>query len=111
MGTRFPVAGGEVAYIRDVYGRRRAHLLGWFLLLSCLLVCGFEMVSVGWILAQLWPPLAHTRLYRILGNDVYLEPFALSVAVQALIARANFVGVREAGRSDPHRSPLPARHA
>jgi amino acid transporter len=74
MGTRFPVAGGEVAYIRDVYGPRRAHLLGWFLLLSCLLVFGFEMVSVGWILAQLWPPLAHTRLYRILGNDVHLEP-------------------------------------
>jgi APA family basic amino acid/polyamine antiporter len=98
MGALFPVAGGEVAYVRNVYGAKIAHLLGWFLLLSCLLVCGFEMVSVGWILAQLWPALARTRLYSFLGNDVYLEPFLLSVAVQGLIARANFVGVREAGR-------------
>lgn len=98
MGARFPVAGGEVAYVRNVYGAKSAHLLGWFLLLSCMLVCGFEMVSVGWILAQLWPALARTRLYSILGNDVYLEPFLLSLAVQGLIARANFVGVRAAGR-------------
>lgn len=98
MGARFPVAGGEIAYVRNIYGVNSAHLLGWFLLLSCLLVCGFEMVSVGWILAQLWPGIARTRLYSILGNEVYLEPFLLSVVVQALIARANFVGVREAGR-------------
>jgi APA family basic amino acid/polyamine antiporter len=98
MGMRLPVTGGEVAYVREVYGASFAHVLGWFLLLSCLLVCGFEMVSVGWILGQLWPPLAHTRLYRILGNDLYLEPYALSVLIQVLIARANFVGVRQAGR-------------
>jgi amino acid transporter len=98
MGTRFPLAGGEVAYVRAMFGIRTANFLGWFLLLSCLLVCGFEMVSVGWILSQLWPGVARIRLYRILGADVYLEPFLVSLAVQAIIAAANLRGVKEAGR-------------
>jgi len=61
-------------------------------------VCGFEMVSVGWIVSQLWPNIVQTRLYSILGSDVYLEPLAVSIAVQALIAAVNYIGARGAGR-------------
>lgn len=98
VGAHFPVAGGEVAYARHLYGPRISHLLGWFLLLSCVLVCGFEMISVGWIVSLLWPGIVHVRMYSILGNDVYLEPLAISVAVQAVIAAVNYVGARGAGR-------------
>jgi len=98
IGARFPLAGGEVAYTREVYGVRTSHLVGWFLLLSCILVCGFEMVSVGWLLTQLWPEFARTRMYSILGEDVYLEPLLASVAVQLLIASANHRGAHKAGR-------------
>jgi APA family basic amino acid/polyamine antiporter len=98
VGACFPLAGGEVAYTRHLYGVKTSHILGWFLLLSCILVCGFEMVSVGWIISQLWPQIVHTRLYSILGNDVYLEPLAVSIGVQAVIAGVNYVGARGAGR-------------
>jgi APA family basic amino acid/polyamine antiporter len=98
VGTHFPVAGGEVAYVRHLYGAKTSHVLGWFLLLSCILVCGFEMVSVGWIIGQLWPNIVHTRLYSILGSDVYLEPLAVSIGVQVLIAAVNYIGARGAGR-------------
>ena len=98
VGAHFPVAGGEVAYVRRLYGVRTSHVLGWFLLLSCVLVCGFEMVSVGWIISLLWPEIVHTRLYSILGNDVYLEPLAISIGVQIVIAAVNHVGARGAGR-------------
>jgi basic amino acid/polyamine antiporter, APA family len=98
VGTRLPLVGGEVAYARELYGETASNVLGWFLLLSCILVCCFEMVSVGWIIAQLWPALARTRLYTVLNNDVCLEPLVFSVAVQALIAGANHVGAKGAGR-------------
>jgi amino acid transporter len=98
VGTRFPIAGGEVAYVRHLYGVKASHVLGWFLLLSCILVCGFEMVSVGWIIGLLWPDIVHIRLYSILGSEVYLEPLAASIAVQALIAGVNYIGARSAGR-------------
>jgi basic amino acid/polyamine antiporter, APA family len=98
VGTHFPVAGGEVAYVRRLYGVKASHVLGWFLLLSCILVCGFEMVSVGWIISLLWPEIVHTRLYSILGSDVYLEPLAVSMGVQVIIAAVNYVGARGAGR-------------
>ena len=98
VGACFPMAGGEVAYTRHLYGVKASNVLGWFLLLSCILVCGFEMVSVGWIAGLLWPNIARTRLYSILGNDVYLEPLVVSIAVQALIAGVNYIGARGAGR-------------
>ncbi len=56
------------------------------------------MVSVGWIVGQLWPQIVHTRLYSVLGNDVYLEPLAVSASVQGVIAAVNYVGARGAGR-------------
>jgi APA family basic amino acid/polyamine antiporter len=98
VGAHFPVAGGEVAYVRHLYGIKTSHVLGWFLLLSCILVCGFEMASVSWIITQLWPQIVHTRLYSILGNEVSLEPLAVSAGVQAMIAGVNYVGARGAGR-------------
>lgn len=98
VGAHFPVAGGEVAYVRHLYGVKTSHILGWFLLLSCILVCGFEMVSVGWIIGLLWPDIVHVRLYTILGNDVYLEPLAASIGVQGAIAAVNYAGARGAGR-------------
>ena len=60
VGARFPHAGGEVAYTRELYGETAANVLGWFLVLTCILVCCFEMISVGWITTQLWPEIVHT---------------------------------------------------
>jgi len=98
IGARYPLAGGEVAYAREIYGIRASYLLGWFLLLSCVLVCSFEMVSVGWLVSQLWPKLVRTRLYSVLGADVYLEPWCASLAVQLVIAVVNYRGSRDTGR-------------
>lgn len=98
VGARFPHAGGEVAYTRELYGETAADVLGWFLVLTCILVCCFEMISVGWIATQLWPEIVHTRLYSILGNDIYAEPLAISVAVHVLIVVTNHLGTKRAGR-------------
>jgi APA family basic amino acid/polyamine antiporter len=55
IGARYPLAGGEVAYAREIFGPRASYLLGWFLLLSCVLVCSFDLVCVGWLFSVLWP--------------------------------------------------------
>ena len=98
VGTRFPLAGGEVAYARQLYGETTANVVGWFLLLTCILVCCFEMVSVGWITTQLWPALAGQPLYSALGNAIYPGTVLVSVAVQVLIVGANYLGTKRAGR-------------
>jgi basic amino acid/polyamine antiporter, APA family len=98
IGSILPLAGGEVAYTREIFGLETSHLLGWYLLLSCILVCGFEMVSVGWLISQLWPESAHTRLYTIQGSDVYLEPLLTSIVIQTLIAVVNYRGTHASGR-------------
>ena len=76
VGTYFPIAGGEVAYVRQLYGVKTSHVLGWFLLLSCILKYAASKWSlkIGWIIGLLWPNIVHTRLYSVLsGSDVYLE--------------------------------------
>lgn len=98
VGAKLPLAGGEVAYVREIFGLRASNLVGWFLLFSCVLVCGFEMVSVEWLIAQLWPQFARTLLYTIQGNDVYLEPLLASLGVQLLIAIVSYRGTRATGR-------------
>jgi len=98
VGARFPLAGGEVAYARELYGQTAANVVGWFLVLTCVLVCCFEMVSVGWITAQIWPALVGAPLYSVLGNEIYPGPLLVSVALQALIVLANYLGTKRAGR-------------
>jgi amino acid transporter len=56
------------------------------------------MVSVGWLISQLWPKLVHTRLYTVLGGEVYLEPWCASLAIQLVIVAVNYRGNRDTGR-------------
>jgi basic amino acid/polyamine antiporter, APA family len=44
-----PVAGGEYAWARDIFGRSFSFWVGWFLALTYVVVVAFEIVSLGWI--------------------------------------------------------------
>ncbi len=88
-----PVTGGEVAYAYKAYGTGKAFLVGWFLAFGYLSVSAFEAVSVGIILAHLFPQLNVVPLYEIREFTVYLPHLVLAFFFTALITWINYRGV------------------
>ena len=89
-----PVAGGEVAYAYAASGTRAAFLVGWLLAFGYISVSAFEAISVGRVLAFLFPSLDTVLLYEIAGGPVYLPHIVLAFACTALLTGLQYVGVR-----------------
>src|SRR5215469_15733527 len=53
--ARFPVAGGEFTFVRQVFGDRAAFMVGWLWTLSLLAVVAFEATALPWLLEALVP--------------------------------------------------------
>jgi amino acid transporter len=92
-----PVAGGEVAYAYAAYGAARSFIVGWFLAFGYISVSAFEAISIGRVLAYLFPALDRMPLYSIAGAPVYLPHLILAALFTAAITAVNFFGVGKAG--------------
>jgi len=88
-----PVTGGEVAYAYRAFGTGKAFLVGWFLAFGYLAVSAFEAVSIGMVLAYLFPQLDVWPLYEIGDWTVYAPHLALAFLFTGLITTINFLGV------------------
>ncbi len=55
VAAMYPVSGGEVAYLYEMYGVRTSFFAGWFLALNYIALTAFEAISVGWILSAMYP--------------------------------------------------------
>ncbi len=93
-----PVTGGEVAYAYRAFGTGKAFLVGWFLAFGYLAVSAFEAVSIGMVLAYLFPQLDVWPLYEIGDWTVYAPHLALAFLFTGLITTVNFLGVGVAMR-------------
>jgi len=93
-----PVTGGEVAYAYRAFGTGKAFLVGWFLAFGYLAVSAFEAVSIGMVLAYLFPQLDVWPLYEIGDWTVYAPHLVLAFLFTALITTVNFLGVGVAMR-------------
>ena len=88
-----PVTGGEVAYAYKAFGTDKAFLVGWFLAFGYLGVSAFEAVSIGMVLAYLFPQLDVWPLYEIGEWTVYGPHLALAFLFTGIITTVNFLGV------------------
>ena len=93
-----PVTGGEVAYAYRAFGTGKAFLIGWFLAFGYLAVSAFEAVSIGMVLAYLFPQLDVWPLYEIGDWTVYAPHLGLAFLFTALITTVNVRGVGVAMR-------------
>ena len=93
-----PVTGGEVAYAYRAFGTGKAFLVGWFLAFGYLAVSAFEAVSIGMVLAYLFPQLDVWPLYEIGGWTVYAPHLLLAFLFTVLITAVNILGVGVAVR-------------
>ncbi len=98
VATLLPVAGGEVAYAHEVFGVRSAYAVGWLLGLAYVGVTTFEAISIGWVVAALFPALEGPVLYTSLGAPVHLGDIVIGVGGMSLLTWFNYRGGGSAAR-------------
>jgi amino acid transporter len=95
--ARFPDAGGEIAYAERVFPVPAAFGAAWTMVLSYAIVCPWEAVAVGNLLARVFPGLNTLALYEVAGRTIFAPRLALGLALTLLIAWINDRGVRVSG--------------
>jgi amino acid transporter len=96
--ARFPDAGGEIAYAEQVFPRPLAFGAAWTMVLSYAIVCPWEAVAVGNLLARIVPALNSFPLYEVAGRTISAPRLLLGLLLTAVIAWINDRGVRLSGR-------------
>lgn len=94
MVMAMPDAGGEIAYTAKMFPPGVSFFAGWIMTLSYLIVCPWEGVAIGKIVAYLFPGLNTIELYRLGGKPVFLPHLVLGLACTAAIVYVNWRGVR-----------------
>ncbi len=93
-----PDAGSEIAYAERVFPPQVSFFAGWIMMLAYLIVCPWEAVAIGKILAYMFPALDSYPLYSIAGKIVYLPHLIIGLALVAFITAINYRGIRLSSR-------------
>ena len=96
LAARYPVTGGAVAFSHEVFGRRTAFFVGWFMALCYTASCGFAVVSTAWVIEALFPAVQGPLLYEILDSQVHAGTLAIGLALLLVITTANVRGASSA---------------
>jgi amino acid transporter len=91
---RLPDASGEAAYTAQVFSPLVSYVTGWIMLLAYFIVCPWEAVALGKLVAYIFPQLDRWELYRVAGEPVYLSRLLLGAAVTIFLAWLNYRGIR-----------------
>jgi amino acid transporter len=89
-----PDAGSEVAYTAAVFPQHVSFATGWMMVLAYLIVCPWEAVAIGKVVAYIFPQLDSYQLYSIAGRPVYLPRLALGLALTIVLVYINYRGIR-----------------
>jgi len=91
---RLPDAAGEAAYTAQVFPPFVSYITGWIMLLAYFIVCPWEAVAVGKLVAYIFPQLDTFELYRVAGQPVFLPRLLLGAALTFGLAVLNYRGIR-----------------
>ena len=91
---RLPDASGEAAYTAQVFPPLASYITGWIMLLAYFIVCPWEAVAVGKLVAFLFPRLDTWELYRVAGEPVFLPRLVLGAGLTIFLAWLNYRGIR-----------------
>lgn len=93
-----PDASGEIAYTAGVLPPLLSFGAGWVMVLAYAIVCPWEAVAIGNLLARLVPGINHGALYAVAGRTIYAPRLAVGLCLTALIGYINYRGIRTSGR-------------
>ena len=93
-----PDAGPEIAYTERVFPRSVSFAAGWMMVLAYAIVCPWEAVAIGNLLARIFPAMNEIVLYSVAGKAITLPRLVAGLALTAGIGLINFRGIRTSGR-------------
>src|SRR5689334_18599523 len=94
---RIQDAGAEIAYTEGVMPPFVSFAAGWTMVLSYAIVCPWEAVATGNLLARVFPALNSLQLYSIGGTPIFAPRLGVGLALTALIAFVNYRGIKPSG--------------
>ena len=98
MVRMIPDAGAEVAYTERVFPPIVSFAAGWMMVLAYAIVCPWEAVAIGNLLARLFPGMNAVVLYTVAGKAIALPRLVAGLALTATIGVVNYRGIRLSGR-------------
>jgi amino acid transporter len=93
-----PDAGAEIAYTERVFPRLASFGAGWMMVLAYAIVCPWEAVAIGNLLARILPAMNAIPLYSVAGKVITLPRVVAGLGLTALIGFINYRGIRTSGR-------------
>src|SRR5712692_5358974 len=90
-------AGAEIAYTEGVFPPFVSFAAGWTMVLSYAIVCPWEAVATGNLLARVFPSLNSSQLYAVAGTPIYAPRLAVGLTLTALIVFINYRGIKPSG--------------
>jgi len=90
-------AGAEIAYTEGVFPPLVSFGAGWTMVLSYAIVCPWEAVATGNLLARVFPVLNSYPLYTIAGAPIYAPRLGVGLTLTALIVFINYRGIKPSG--------------
>lgn len=94
---RIPDAGGEIAYTEGVFPPLLSFTTGWTMVLAYAIVCPWEAVAIGNLLARIVPSLNSVPLYALAGKTIYAPRLVAGLLLTGLITVVNLRGIRPSG--------------
>jgi APA family basic amino acid/polyamine antiporter len=94
---RIQDAGAEIAYTERVFPPLVSFAAGWTMILSYAIVCPWEAVASGNLLARVFPALNTYQLYTIAGSPIYAPRLVVGLALSILIIVVNYRGITLSG--------------
>ena len=95
---KIPDAGAEIAYTEPVFPRGVSFAAGWMMVLAYAIVCPWEVVAIGNVLARLFPAMNAVVLYTVAGKAITLPRLLAGLGLTACIGLVNYRGIRLSGR-------------
>lgn len=92
-----PDAGAEIAYTERVFPRFLSFAAGWIMVLAYAIVCPWEAVAIGNLLARAFPAIDTLPLYQVAGKTIYAPRLVAGLLLTILIMGVNYRGIRPSG--------------
>ncbi len=92
-----PDAGAEIAYAEGVFPPSVSFAAAWTMVLAYAIVCPWEAVAIGNLLARVFPWMNSVALYSLAGKTIFAPRLAAGLVLTAAIAAVNFRGIRPSG--------------
>jgi basic amino acid/polyamine antiporter, APA family len=90
-------AGAEIAYTEGVFPPLVSFAAGWTMVLAYAIVCPWEAVAAGNLLARVFPALNSYHLYTIAGSPIFAPRLAAGLLLTLLIVVVNYRGIKPSG--------------